>query len=241
VSETTIKTSTATLVGLMAGLIALGVWAQAQKAFPGPPVDQRTMRTQVRVDELYESGDYGRALLIYQKELSPIGDKYAQYMVGYMHLAGQGVPAADRPAALAWYRLAAERGDPSIVQARDQLYQAMSSDEVEMSSEIFVNIWQEYGDNSLLLELVREDMDLLRKQTGTRVSGGDRPTTVINVRSGQAGTAVYYDRVESRIDVRLDYLETSVEITDVAIAKSAADIRSVGEELRKEFAALQSP
>lgn len=230
----------ASVAGLLAGLIAMSAWAQTQKAFPGPPVDQRTMRTQVRVDELYESGDFGRALLIYQKELSPIGDKYAQYMVGYMHLAGQGVPA-DRPAALAWYRLAAERGDPSIVQARDQLYQGMSSDEVEMSSGIFVSIWQEYGDNSLLLKLIREDMDVLRKQTGTRVAGGDRPTTVINVRSGQAGTAVYYDRVESRINLRLDYLETSVEITDIAIAKSAADIRSIGEELRKEFAALQSP
>jgi TPR repeat protein len=240
VSKTISKISALLLCGIVSGLLAMGAWAQPQKGFPGAPIDQRTMRTQVRVDELYESGEYDRALLIYQRELAPIGDKYAQYMVGYMHQAGQGVPAS-RPAALAWYRLAAERGEPSILQARDQLYQGMNAAEIEESTGIFADIWQQYGDNSLLFDLIRDDMELLRQQTGTRVPGAGRALTVINMRSGQGSSAVFYDRVEKRIELRLGYLETSVEITDVALAEDAADIYSIEEELRKEFAALQSP
>ena len=86
--------------------------------FPGPSLDPRTIDAQQQVEDIYEAGDYSRALLIYEKELAPIGDKYAQYMVGYMHLNGQGT-AQSLPDALAWYRLAAERKEPAIVQARD--------------------------------------------------------------------------------------------------------------------------
>lgn len=225
---------------LLGVALAAGVWAQAQKGFPGAPIDQRTMRTQDMVEDLYESGEYARALLIYQEELAPLGDKYAQYMAGYMHLTGQSVPP-NRPSALAWYRLAAERGEPSIVQARDELYKRMTAAEVDISTEIFVNIWQQFGDNNLLLDLVRDDMAILRQQTGTRVPGTDRPLTVINIRSGQSTGPGFYSRIEQRIELRLSYLETSVDITDIALAENAADIQSVEEELRKEFAVLQTP
>ena len=84
-------------------------------------------------------------------------------------------------------------------------------------------------------------MDVLRQQTGSRVPGSDRSLIIINVRSEQVSGARFYDQVEKRIELRLSYLETSVEITDIALAENAADIRSMEEELRKEFAALQSP
>jgi hypothetical protein len=237
---TTNKIGVSLLGGLLVAILAVGAWAQPQKGFPGAPIDQRTMRTQDRVEELYESGEYGRALLIYENDLAPLGDKYAQYMIGYMHVTGQSVPP-NRPAAMAWYRLAAERGEPSILQARDELFQSMTAAEVEASNTIFVGLWEQFGDNNLLLDLIRDDMDVLRQQTGSRVPGSDRSLIIINVRSGQASGARFYDQVEKRIELRLSYLETSVEITDIALAADAADIRSMEEELRKEFAALQSP
>lgn len=238
-SGNTIHIGKSLLGGAIVVLLSAVAWSQAQKAFPGPAIDQRTHRTMDKVEEIYESGDFDRAMLIYRKELAPLGDKYAQYMVGYMYLTGQSVPE-DRAEALAWFRLAAERGDSSFAQARDELYQGMSTTEIEVSTRIFVNIWQEYGDNRLLLDLIQSDMDTLRQQTGTRVAGSDRNLTVINIRSEQGG-ADFYGQIEKRIELRLNYLETSVEITDIGIAEDAADIQSMEDAIRKEFARLQSP
>lgn len=225
-------------------LIAFGpspAWSQSYKHFPGEPQDQRTLRTLDRVEELYESGEYGRAFLIYEKELAPIGDKYAQYMVGYMHLAGLSVPKS-RVRALAWYRLAAERGDPLIVQERDALLQTMSDAEIEQSNEIFVDLWQELGDRRLLLELIREDMKILSERTGSRLPGGDtRPLTVINVRSRSNGGDNFYKQVQERVELRLNYLETEVVISDIAAASDQHDIRTMEEDIRRKFSALRSP
>ena len=71
-------------------------------------MNKRTLSTQERVEKMYEAGEYNRALLIYEKDLAPLGDKYAQYMVGYMHLNAKGIPQ-DKVTALAWYRSAASR------------------------------------------------------------------------------------------------------------------------------------
>ena len=57
------------------------------------------VQLQDRVDELYERGKYDRAYLIYRDELALAGDKYAQYMVGFMYLTGKGVEPGARPRA----------------------------------------------------------------------------------------------------------------------------------------------
>ena len=77
-----------------------------------------TIAIQQKVDRLYDAGFFERAYFIYRNELVPIGDKYAQYMVGFMYLAGLGIEQ-DSVAALAWYRLAAERGSPDFVAEAD--------------------------------------------------------------------------------------------------------------------------
>ena len=83
------KTRLAFFSGLLAGLLCVTAFAQNYKPFPGDTPDQRTLRVQERVEELYEAGDFDRALLIYRDDLAPLGDKYAQYMVGFMHLHAQ--------------------------------------------------------------------------------------------------------------------------------------------------------
>ena len=75
-------------MGLLASLMFAATLAQTYKPFPGETVSQRTRNIQERVEVIYVAGDYQRALLIYEMDLAPIGDKYAQYMVGYMHLRG---------------------------------------------------------------------------------------------------------------------------------------------------------
>lgn len=233
---------------ILTAVLALSVgstaYSQTIKYFPGATVDQRTLMAQRRVDDIYDKGDYDRALLIYEKELAPIGDKYAQYMVGYMHLAGKSVPVS-QPDALAWYRLAAERGDPMLVRARDNLHQAMSAEEVEESNRIFAKLWREIGDNRLLLDLIREDLDVLKERTGSRIPGAySGRLTIINVQNGR-GSDEYYENLRKRVDKRLEYLDSNVEIHDVDIEEeNDADselIRSLETEIREELAALDSP
>lgn len=58
----------------------------------------------------YYRGDYADAM----KAMTPLaeaGDRHAQYLIGFMHDRGQGVPKDDAQAAK-WYGQAAERGHP---------------------------------------------------------------------------------------------------------------------------------
>ena len=88
---------------LLTGLLALCLVVQADIAGAESihtKSNARMLALQTRVDHLYESGDFERSFLIYRDELAAAGDKYAQYMVGYMTLAGQGTrqnPIDHRP------------------------------------------------------------------------------------------------------------------------------------------------
>ena len=75
------KIRLALIAGLLAVFFCAPVQAQSYTPFPGVSQDERTLRMQERVEELYAAGDFERALLIYRKDLAPLGDKYAQYMV----------------------------------------------------------------------------------------------------------------------------------------------------------------
>lgn len=239
--EANSKAGPALVCGALLALADVSALAQAQKHFPGAPLDSSTMRLRERVEEMYEERQYARALLIFEQDLAPTGDKYAQYMVGYMHLAGQSVPP-DKVRALAWYRLAAERDEPLFLQARDELLQTMSAAEIERSNAMFAEIWNRLGDSRLLLELIREDMEILNERTGSRLPGGDaRPLTVINVRRGSAGSDHFYQQVRKRVQLRLDYLETEVEISDIAMESDRDDIQAMEQDFRRRYSALRSP
>jgi len=226
--------------GLVAALASLSAYSDAYRHFPGADADRATIRAQELVEQLYESREYERALLIYEKELAPIGDKYAQYMVGFMNLAGKGV-ATNRPVALAWYRMAAERNEPAILHARDQLFQALTPEEIAVSDDMYVRLWRKYGDNRLVLNLVHEDIEILTARTGSRIPGSyTSPITVVPLRSSQVSSEAYYERVEQRLDERLDYLETNVEIIDIEQDDQTAVARSLESEIRKEMAGIDA-
>lgn len=229
------------LIGLTALLASSFALSQGYRTFPGGGVDQKTLRAQEQVDELYERGEYQRALFIYENELSAIGDKYAQYMVGYMHLAGKSVPQS-KADALAWYRLASERGEPAIVKARDALAKTMLAEEIEASNGIFVDLWQRIGDKRLLLDLIQEDLEVLAERTGSRIPGAySGRLTIINMQSPNGGSDEYYEKIRKRVDTRLQYLDVHVEITDFALEDDLEAIRTLEFELREKLAALESP
>ncbi|HSD68954.1 MAG TPA: hypothetical protein VLB07_05335 [Woeseiaceae bacterium] len=234
-----IRTSVlAVLLGVACGLVLAG---EAYKQFPGAPLDERTLRAQERVEELYAQGDYARALLISEEDLAPKGDKYAQYTIGYMHLNGQGVPQSNARA-LAWYRLAAERGAPALVEARDSLLKKLAPEEIAESSRIFADLWKEMGDNRILLELITDDLAILKSRTGTRIPGAaSGPLTVIDIAGTGAANERYYLDVQERMATRLAYLKTNVEIIDIPSNDSDPVVRGLEEDMKKVIASLELP
>lgn len=216
------------------------VYAEAYRQFPGAPTDSRTLRIKDKVEEIYSSGNYARAMLIYAKELAPQGDKYAQYMVGYMYLAGRGVDR-DPAEALAWYRLAAERGEPKFIQARDALYESLDAAELEESDARFADLWQRYGDRKLILDLIRADLDVLREHTDAQTSGTDPRASIVSGYSGSQSGDPYLRRVRTQLTERLQYLNSIVEDKEVAIVAEESGVNTLEAKIRRELKSLGLP
>ena len=232
------KTRLAFISGLLASLVCACVLAQEYKPFPGVVPDQRTQKIQEDVEVIYEAGDYGRALVIYKDELAAIGDKYAQYMVGYMYLNGQGVEA-DRIEALAWFRLAAERDEPLLMRIRDEQQAKMTAAEIEASDARFIELWRDIGDRQLILALVRRDLDTLSEQTGTRIPGArpSAPNMVLRL-SGENMGPNFYDDIRARVEARIEYLDARVEISDAVLAEEFERTREEEARVKEALSAL---
>lgn len=155
--------------GLLNQLIAILVmlWMSvasfASDDFPGDKPDRKTIETQQKVDELFEKGDLERAYFIYRHELAPKGDKFAQYMVGYMNIAGKGVDR-DIITGSAWYRLAAERGNNNLRQASDELWQHLDEEKRALSDKRYAELRVLYSDAMIVTKLVEKDLDFLSGQ-----------------------------------------------------------------------------
>ena len=223
----------------MTGLLASHPASADYRQFPGAETNDRTLKVQERVEEIYTSGDYARALLIYQRELAPIGDKYAQYMVGFMHLSGEGVQ--ENPVeALAWYSLAAERGEEPLVEARDELAEALTPEQRGAAYERFAQLWAHYGDGKLLLKLVREDLEQLNRQNYGR-NGIDDPQTRVTFAARYSESELAdprYRRFRERALERLAYIETHASAEQAGIKGNdprARELEEEMEQLRREL------
>jgi hypothetical protein len=239
--ENALKIRLALIAGLLASLFCASVQAQPYKSFPGQTADQRTLKTQERVDELYAAGNYKRALFIYEKELAPRGDKYAQYMVGYMHVSAYSVPQ-DTVRALAWYRLAAERGNEVLERARDELADTLTRDEIDASNRIFLGLLQEIGDTRLIMKLIQRDMNTLKSRTGTHIPGSGISGSMQILRpSGLPEDPNFYRNIRLRLEARLNYLETRFEISDIVLESDDDGLRKFEEQVKSDLAALEIP
>jgi len=239
--ENTLEIRLALIAGLFAAFFCAPVQAQSYRSFPGESADQRTLQTQKRVDQLYSAGEYERALFIYERELAPRGDKYAQYMVGYMHLDTPGMPQ-DKATALAWYRLAAERENEVLQQARDELAADLTQAEIDASNRIFLDLLQEIGDTRLLMKLIRRDMNTLSSRTGSHIRGATSGGSTVIVRpSGIIEDPNFYRKIRLRLAARLSYLETKVEVSDLALESGDQELRRYEEQIKSELATLEIP
>lgn len=205
----------------------------AQRAeYNGGAITSHTERIQSKAESLYLQGHWERAHFIFQNELAPIGDKYAQYMVGYMYLNGQGVKR-DPVMASAWYRVAAERGVPEFSAVRDQLLDSLDPDQLTQSDSRYIELRKEYGDLVVMLDVLRKERRLRRAETtGSRLDGGASPVTVIIPRTGMAMTREeFLSQEDEKMQVWLDYVSRELGIESLRANLTDKEFQELEEQV----------
>ncbi len=109
--------------------------------------------------------------------------KAAQYNLAVMYANGEGVPA-DRPLAMAWAALAAERNDTDYVRARELIYAQLSADEFTKANEIWRDLKKTYGDAVALERAKMRWAQVKANMTGSRVGA------IGNLKVGSGGKNV---------------------------------------------------
>jgi TPR repeat protein len=177
--------------------------------------NSRTLAVQDKVERIFDAGDFKRAFFIYRNELAPLGDKYAQYMVGFMYHTGLGVEE-DSVSAAAWYQLAAERDTREFVVARDRLLHVMDSDDVDQSRVLFRELRRRYCDIAVLFSSIKRNMKDLQGITGSRLRSRSSPVMVIDNRAGRTSSgSIYYGSIEDELEARMLLLKEIGEFADV--------------------------
>ncbi len=111
--------------------------------------------------------DYRFAVQMYEAAAS-WAHKTAQYNLAIMYLRGEGVPV-DKPRAMAWIALAAERGDEKYVQARELIYANLTAEEFTRANEIWRELKSEYADETALRRATTRWLETRREATGSHV------------------------------------------------------------------------
>ncbi len=199
--------------------------------------ERELLAIQQKVDELFQQGEYERALFIYQHELAPLGDKYAQYMIGFMYLTGAGV-TEDPVTASAWYRLAAERENREFAAVRDEVLERLGADARAKSDEIYVQLRKQYSDIAILTRQIRKDDEDLTLMTGSRLADTGGSVTIVHPRTGATKTAFQWRReIRDSIEDRLKMLDRLIPDADIETDYSRLDLdeldRIVAAELEK--------
>lgn len=203
---------TAAALGFVLMFAAPSVPAQAnQMAYPGDLPPRNIVRLQKKAEAAFVAGQYQKARWFYEKELAPIGDKYGQYMMGYLYENGLGVEQ-DAVKAAAWYQLAAERGHKQIIETSERFQKTLSPGKLATARTLANGLKDEYGDIALLKREIRRDLDRLRDVTGTnlRKKGCEiRPGTVYFTRGivRQLPMNRYCEILNKRIDERIAYIQ----------------------------------
>ncbi|MGH8182935.1 MAG: tetratricopeptide repeat protein [Rhodanobacteraceae bacterium] len=117
--------------------------------------------------QAFRKGDYQHAIDMY-KVAASWAYETADYNLAIMYFKGQGVPA-DRARGTAWMILAAERGDPLYVKARDLMVTALTKAEFAQADEIWNQLKPTYSDAVALRRAKGRWAQVKGDTTGSRV------------------------------------------------------------------------
>ena len=232
-----IRPQTALWITLLA-LLAYSANAQRASGLSADFPDRRTFAVQNKVDDLFDAAKFDRAFFIYRNELVPLGDKYAQYMVGYMLLTGLGV-GEDHSAAYAWYRLAAERDTPEFVAVRNRLRRSLIDDEIQRANAIYAELRRKYCDLAVLLGSIKKNQRELQPRTGSRLKNSSSPMTVIETRgTGVTSTGYgYYGRINRRLLARVQLLLETGQFPELGSDPEQIDLDDLERLVKEKVAA----
>ena len=189
--------------------------------------DSRTMAVQDKVERIFNAGEFERAFFIYRNELAPLGDKYAQYMVGFMYETGLGIEE-DNVSAAAWYQLAAERDTREFVVVRDRLLHVMGQDDADLSRVLYRELHLRYCDLAVLLSSIKRNLKELQGRTGSRLGGESSPIVVIESRSRRSGSGSdYYGDIQEELEARVVLLREIGEFEDLDTDPDRINLRDL--------------
>jgi len=205
-------------------------------------LDAKTLSVQAKAEDLFQREHYRRAHVIYLNDLAPIGDKYAQYMLGFMSLSGLGVEQ-DTVLASAWYRLAAERGEPGeFVAIRDSLLRKLDVADRERSDQVYLGLRQEYSDIAISMREAREEFEKLTQiTTGSRLGSTSAAVTIVDPGGGNSlsGDALVH-RSQRRMQAYLDNITVKLGIDRIdAETVSAREMANLEERVRNYVQRLE--
>ena len=187
-------------------LLTVAMAAIAQEGDLGEAPTRAILKSQEKADAYFAKGKFDKAMSIYRDDLAPLGDKYSQYMVGYMYLAGKGVQE-DAIVASAWVRLAAQRETEQYARIRDSLLALFNDEQRLRSDQLYVELRKDMGDMALVNKLIQDDMKILRLRNVPRL---------ILEAEFERGARRYkrsdFDAAASRIVSRISYMERQMAL-----------------------------
>jgi len=124
-------------------------------------------RAAARADEQYAQERFGAAYKTYLG-LAKKGDPFSQYRVSFMSLYGQGTNP-DVIEAFAWAVLAAESGDPGLLNYLNEVEALVPPDRAEAAQEIAEEYRHEWGKLALAIEARKKAKRDMRDCTGSRL------------------------------------------------------------------------
>lgn len=228
---------------LLAAGLASAAFAQQSAGNLSVDLDSRTLSVQAKAEELFDREQYRRAHVIYLNDLAPIGDKYAQYMLGFMSLGGLGVEQ-DPVLASAWYRLAAERGEPEeFVEIRDDLMEQLDAVDTTRSDETYLALRRTYSDIAISMREAREAFqDLSTVTTGSRI--GNNPSsavTIVEPRAGSMSGDALIHRRQRRMQDHLDHITAKLGIGRIeAETVTAGQLTDLEDQVRAYVSRLET-
>ena len=208
------------LNALIAAIIMMHAPIGYAQQIPGYLTDEdlETAAVQTEAEKLFKSGNYTQAHYVYINELAPIGDKFAQYMLGFMNFYGLGVEE-DHIRASAWYRLAAERNGPSFVAIREKVLDQFNETELQRSDQVFLELRKKYSDIAVRMWLVRRDFEAVSEvATGSRIGRTSSVVTVVRPRDGGSRSQaheLYQRSITKHMHEHLDHITATLRIPPV--------------------------
>ncbi|CAN5273356.1 hypothetical protein BH24PSE2_BH24PSE2_05590 [soil metagenome] len=165
--------------GALAAMILLLPLTLSGQDSPNEAPSERLEAAQAEADDAFDGGRYEEAYDLYLDDLVPIGDKYAQYMIGLMHLRGLGIEK-DVPLGAAWLELAAERGDEKLGAERDAVLAGLDEQQRKQQQALFKDLQAQYSDCALVSRGLEEDRKKVTATTGSRLAQSDNsPLTIL--------------------------------------------------------------